>query len=83
MMATGDDIRERESRHVLQTYKRQPVAFVLGVGSRLGKRSNCIVDIRAGLKQGLHRFCLTCPNTEEQRRPPRGRALVYLCPEFE
>jgi len=35
MMATVDDIRERESRHVLQTYKRQPVAFVLGVGSRL------------------------------------------------
>jgi len=34
-MATLDDIRERESRHVLQTYKRQPVAFVRGVGSRL------------------------------------------------
>src|SRR4051812_34114701 len=30
-----DDIRERESRHVLQTYRRQPVAFVRGSGSRL------------------------------------------------
>ena len=35
MTATLDDIRERESRHVLQTYARQPVAFVRGVGSRL------------------------------------------------
>lgn len=34
-MTTLNDIRERESRHVLQTYKRQPVAFVRGVGSRL------------------------------------------------
>ena len=28
MTVTLDDIRERESRHVLQTYMRQPVAFV-------------------------------------------------------
>lgn len=35
MTVTLDDIRERESRHVLQTYRRQPVAFVRGVGSRL------------------------------------------------
>ena len=35
MTMTLDDIRERESHHVLQTYKRQPVAFVRGVGSRL------------------------------------------------
>ena len=35
MTVTLHDIRERESRHVLQTYKRQPVAFVRGVGSRL------------------------------------------------
>lgn len=35
MTMTLDDIRERESRHVLQTYKRQPVAFVRGRGSRL------------------------------------------------
>ena len=32
MNATLNDIRERESRHVLQTYKRQPVAFVRGRG---------------------------------------------------
>ena len=35
MTVTLDDIRERESRYVLQTYKRQPVAFVRGAGSRL------------------------------------------------
>jgi acetylornithine aminotransferase/acetylornithine/N-succinyldiaminopimelate aminotransferase len=32
MTVTLDDIRARESRHVLQTYKRQPVAFVRGSG---------------------------------------------------
>ena len=35
MKVTLDDIRACESRHVLQTYKRQPVAFVRGTGSRL------------------------------------------------
>jgi acetylornithine/N-succinyldiaminopimelate aminotransferase len=35
MTMTLDDIQARESRHVLQTYRRQPVAFVRGVGSRL------------------------------------------------
>lgn len=35
MTMTFNDIQQRESRHVLQTYKRQPVAFVRGVGSRL------------------------------------------------
>jgi predicted acetylornithine/succinylornithine family transaminase len=35
MTQTLDQIRDRESRHVLQTYKRQPVAFVRGSGSRL------------------------------------------------
>ena len=34
-MTTLDDIQQRELRHVLQTYRRQPVAFVRGVGSRL------------------------------------------------
>ena len=32
---TLDDIQARESRHVLQTYRRQPVAFVRGSGPRL------------------------------------------------
>lgn len=32
---TLDDIQARESRHVLQTYRRQPVAFVRGSGTRL------------------------------------------------
>jgi acetylornithine/N-succinyldiaminopimelate aminotransferase len=35
MTVTLDDIQKRESRHVLQTYARQPVLFVRGVGSRL------------------------------------------------
>ncbi len=35
MSFTFDDIQARESRHVLQTYTRQPVAFVRGSGSRL------------------------------------------------
>jgi predicted acetylornithine/succinylornithine family transaminase len=35
MTISLDDIRTRESRHVLQTYKRQPVAFVRGAGSFL------------------------------------------------
>ena len=35
MKMTFDEIRDVESRHVLQTYKRQPVAFVRGSGSRL------------------------------------------------
>ena len=30
MKLTFDDIQARESRHVLQTYRRQPVAFVRG-----------------------------------------------------
>ena len=35
MKLTLDDIQGRESRHVLQTYRRQPVAFVRGRGPRL------------------------------------------------
>jgi acetylornithine/N-succinyldiaminopimelate aminotransferase len=35
MKVTLDDIQGRELRHVLQTYRRQPVAFVRGSGSRL------------------------------------------------
>ena len=32
---TLDDIKGLEERHIVQTYKRQPVAFVRGSGSRL------------------------------------------------
>jgi predicted acetylornithine/succinylornithine family transaminase len=35
MKLTLDDIRAGESRHVLQTYRRQPVAFVRGSGAHL------------------------------------------------
>src|SRR5262249_15114848 len=35
MTLTFNDIKERESRVVAQTYKRQPVAFVRGNGVRL------------------------------------------------
>ena len=34
-MTTLDDIKARESRHVVQTYRRQPVAFVRGRGAYL------------------------------------------------
>ena len=34
-MTTLNEIQSTEARHVLQTYKRQPVAFVRGSGSRL------------------------------------------------
>jgi predicted acetylornithine/succinylornithine family transaminase len=35
MKLTLDDIKGRELKHVLQTYRRQPVAFVRGSGPRL------------------------------------------------
>ncbi len=35
MKPTFDEIQAKESRHVLQTYRRQPVAFVRGEGPRL------------------------------------------------
>ncbi|OFW04435.1 MAG: hypothetical protein A3I61_11505 [Acidobacteria bacterium RIFCSPLOWO2_02_FULL_68_18] len=35
MTVTLADIQAREARHILQTYKRQPVAFVRGSGARL------------------------------------------------
>jgi predicted acetylornithine/succinylornithine family transaminase len=35
MTVTFDDIKAGEARHVLQTYKRQPLAFVRGRGSKL------------------------------------------------
>lgn len=35
MKPTLDDITARESRHIVQTYKRQPVAFVRGSGAKL------------------------------------------------
>ena len=35
MKVTLDDIQARESRNVLQTYRRQPVVFVRGSGTRL------------------------------------------------
>jgi predicted acetylornithine/succinylornithine family transaminase len=35
MNKTFDEIKALESRHLVQTYKRQPVAFVRGSGSRL------------------------------------------------
>src|SRR5881397_4242356 len=35
MTTVIDDVVGRESRHVLQTYRRQPVTFVRGEGVRL------------------------------------------------
>ena len=45
-----DDIQERESRHVLQTYKRQPVAFVRGEGVRLfDSEGRAYLDLVSGI----------------------------------
>src|SRR6202171_1973833 len=35
METTIDDVQTRESQHVLQTYRRQPITFVRGEGVRL------------------------------------------------
>ena len=35
MTTMADDVQAREARHVLQTYRRQPVTFVRGEGVRL------------------------------------------------
>src|SRR5436853_7725188 len=35
MQTTIDDVQTRESQHVLQTYRRQPITFVRGEGGRL------------------------------------------------
>lgn len=35
MKVTLDDVQEREGKHVLHTYRRQPVVFVKGSGARL------------------------------------------------
>ncbi len=35
MTTTSDEVQTREARHVLQTYRRQPVTFVRGEGVRL------------------------------------------------
>src|SRR2546427_6391406 len=35
MQTTLDEVQARESRHVLQTYRRAPVTFVRGQGVRL------------------------------------------------
>ena len=35
MKTTFSDIQAKEAQHVLGTYKRQPIAFVRGAGSRL------------------------------------------------
>src|SRR5919197_5213962 len=35
MTIVADDVIARETRHVLQTYRRQPVTFVRGQGCRL------------------------------------------------
>jgi predicted acetylornithine/succinylornithine family transaminase len=35
MTQTLDDIKAREARHIVQTYRRQPIAFVRGKGARL------------------------------------------------
>jgi predicted acetylornithine/succinylornithine family transaminase len=50
MSATFDDIRAREEQFVLQTYRRQPVAFVRGEGARLfDERGRAYLDLVSGI----------------------------------
>src|SRR6266566_2054238 len=35
MHTTADDVQTREARHILQTYRRQPITLVRGEGARL------------------------------------------------
>ena len=69
---TLDDIKARESRHVLQTYKRQPVAFVRGSGSRLydvdGRE---YLDLLSGIGVDVARP--RAPGTRRARSPTRRR----------
>ena len=49
-MQTLDEIRDRESRHVLQTYRRAPIAFVRGNGVRLyDDRGREYIDLLSGI----------------------------------
>ena len=50
MKVTFDDIKARESQHVLQTYRRQPVVFVRGKGSFLyDSEGREYVDLVSGI----------------------------------
>lgn len=50
MDTTIDDVQARESRHVLQTYRRQPVTFVRGEGVRLFDTEGCeYLDLLSGI----------------------------------
>jgi acetylornithine/N-succinyldiaminopimelate aminotransferase len=49
-MATADDVQAREARHVLQTYRRQPITLVRGQGVRLvDSDGREYIDLLSGL----------------------------------
>jgi acetylornithine/N-succinyldiaminopimelate aminotransferase len=49
-MATADDVQAREARHVLQTYRRQPITLVRGQGVRLfDSDGHEYIDLLSGL----------------------------------
>jgi predicted acetylornithine/succinylornithine family transaminase len=50
MPMTIDDVQAREARHILQTYRRQPVTFVRGEGVRLyDSESREYLDLLSGI----------------------------------
>ena len=54
MTMVADDIQALEARHVLQTYRRQPVAFVRGKGARVWDIDNVeYVDWGMGINNVL------------------------------
>ena len=49
-MATADDVQAREARHVLQTYRRQPITLVRGQGVRLfDSEGREYIDLLSGI----------------------------------
>lgn len=50
MAMVADDIQSLEARHVLQTYRRQPVTFVRGKGVRLfDSEGREYIDLLSGI----------------------------------
>ena len=79
MKVTLDDIRTREQQHVLQTYKRQPVAFVRGQGSRLYDADGPRVP-RPAVGDRRHVARPRAPGADRRHRRPGGDAAAHVEP---
>ena len=76
MKISLDDIRKRESQHVLQTYKRQPIVFVKGRGAWLyDDTGREYLDLVSGigvtsLGHGVHSRAEARRTRDTRRRSP-------------